>query len=118
MESITTITNDCHPDQVAGFSPPFEIGEGVSTAERRSLSIHEKLSLAGRKGGIKTRDNHSETYYSEMGSQGGRPPLQSKSQLQAIEGANKEKENLPVPSDLLSLKVLLKRKIKAGEGCL
>jgi len=37
----------CHPDQVAGFSPtpPFEIGEGVST--NSSLSLHEKPPIIG-----------------------------------------------------------------------
>ena len=110
----------CRPCLPAGFSPtpPFEIGESASTAERRTLSLHEKLSLAGHKGGTATKNNYGLSFYSEIGSLGGRPPLQSKSQLRELERANIKKESLSEATTLNALRVLLKHKIKTGEGCL
>lgn len=102
----------CHPDQVAGFSPtpPFEIGEGVST--NSSLSLHEKLSLAGRNGGTKTKERYGSSFYSEIGSLGGRTSLLSNSQLRELERVNIKGDSLSEATTLNALKVLLKRKIK------
>jgi hypothetical protein len=123
MKNQQIIQQACQPSHLAGFSfsPPFGAGERAST-NNSPLSLHEKLSLAGRKGGTRTKEKYGIENYRLLGSLGGRPRLSSISGLEAeaeaLRANNKEGDRLPEAESLKALKALWRRKMKTGEGCI